>query len=219
MVKVLSYSTISVDGGLDRVHGKIVLSSDRDFYRLHVMRASVDAVMVGANTVMKDDPLLTVRLPEYSGRQPYRVVVDAKLKLDPSYRVFDTSIAPSILITSVVNEDSPKLMEFHGKGVEIILVRGEDDHILDLREAFTRLEREYGIKRVLVEGGGFLLGTLLRQRLIDEIYLSISPRILGLDKVDLINVVLERVLELRLLHVHVDHVSGEVILVYRPVYD
>jgi len=217
--EVIVYTTISLDGGIDYVDEKIVLSSERDLRRLHYMRSLVDAVMIGANTVLKDNPLLTVRLIDHTGRQPYRVIVDSKLVLNPEFKVFDTSIAPSILITSV---DSCRLKDkislFESKGVEVICTEIIGD-MLDLRSALNKLYATHGIRKILVEGGGFLIASLLKQRLIDEIYVSISPLILGLRKVNFINQVFDKPIRLKLMDVSIDHVSGEVVLVYKPLYD
>ncbi len=212
------YTTMSIDGGISYPGRKIVLSSDRDLKRLHYYRSIVDGVMVGANTVISDNPLLTVRLPNYTGKQPWRIVVDSKLRTPSSAKVYDTSIAPSILITSNENKYSSRIREYMEKGVEIVFVDKIEDEILDLRKAFTLIEEKYGIHSILVEGGGYLIGTLLRLKLIDEIHLSIAPVILGKNKVPLVNIELEEPIKLELPDALIDNLTGEIILTYKPLY-
>lgn len=216
--ELIIYSTISIDGGLDYVDKKIVLSSERDLKRLHYFRSIVDAIMIGSNTVIKDDPLLTVRLLSYSGRQPYRIVVDSKLKLNPYYRVFDTSIAPSLLITSVDSCSSKRVDLFKKRRVEVICVKEFSNGELDLKDALIKLKELFSINRILVEGGGYLIGTLLKQKLVDKIIVSISPTILGLNKVNFIGANFSEPLKLDIISIDYDQVTGEVIVSYKPTY-
>lgn len=216
--EVIVYSTISIDGGLDYIDKKIVLSSNRDFIRLHYYRSTVDAVMIGSNTVIKDNPLLTIRLPNYSGKQPYRVVVDAKLKLSPDYRVFDTSIAPSVLITSTEKCFSKDADLFRKRSVRVICVNELSSNELDMKTALFELNKLFSINKVLVEGGGYLIGTLLKQKLVDKLVVSITPLILGLNKVCFVNTYLNNPLKLIIENIDYDNVSDEVIITYKPMY-
>lgn len=218
---VLVFSTISVDGGLSVKGKKYKLSSDRDLYRLHYFRSIVDAVMVGANTVIIDDPLLTIRLPGYKGKQPYRIVIDGKLRVTPKYKVFNTKYAPTILITSISNKDREIIKRFTSKGVKVLFIDTDknDPSKLDLRKAVEKLYREFYIRKILVEGGGQLLASLLKNKLIDELYLSISPLIIGLNKTSLIEDFLESPLKLVLKNIFIDHITGEITINYKPVYE
>jgi len=214
--EIIVFSTISLDGGLSVRGMRTRLSSDNDLVRLHFFRYNVDAVMVGANTVIIDDPLLTIRY--YSGeseKQPYRIVVDKDLRCSTNKRVFDTSIAPTIVITSREKIGDPKLLGFINRGVSIIFTN-RIDHLLDLEYAVQVLFERYGIKRILVEGGGYLIGSLLRQRLVDKLIVTISPVLIGLNKTPLINIWLNDLIKLDLLEAYIDHSTGEVTLVYKP---
>lgn len=216
-LEFIVYSTISLDGGLDLKEGKIVLSSDNDLRRLHYFRSIVDAIMIGANTVLKDDPLLTVRYGYEREYQPYRIVVDARLKTSPSYRVYDTSLAPSILVTSVNNRDRDVINEFMEKGVEIVFLE-EENGLLKLSDLRSYLSIKYGFRKILVEGGGYLIGMLLKMKLIDKLYVALSPMLLGLNKIDFVNVWLDKPIKLLFKSIYVDDYSGEVVLEYQPIY-
>jgi 2,5-diamino-6-(ribosylamino)-4(3H)-pyrimidinone 5'-phosphate reductase len=211
---VVVYSSISVDGGLSIRGLRLRLSSDNDLYRLHKLRSVVDAVMVGANTVLIDNPLLTVRLPGYRGKQPYRVIVDARLRTNPSYKVYDTSIASTILVTSSDLRSHGRVRDFLERGVEVVFVDRHGEY-LDLERALRILYEKYNIKKILVEGGGYLIGSLVKEDLVDEFIVSITPWIIGNNRVPLINTVLDKPLRLKLVDVYVDSLLNEVILKYR----
>ncbi len=215
--EIIAFTTISLDGGISIRGRRLRLSSDRDLERLHRLRSMVDAVMVGANTVIIDNPLLTIRLPGYRGRQPWRIVVDGRLRTPSGANVYDTSTAPTILVTDEDQAGNPKLEEYVGRGVEVLFTK----HIgewLDLDDAVRKVMDEYGIKRILVEGGGILLGTMLRQGLVDKIIVTISSMIIGMDKTSYIGVDLPSPIKLKLERAEVDRITGEVTLEYRPLY-
>jgi 2,5-diamino-6-(ribosylamino)-4(3H)-pyrimidinone 5'-phosphate reductase len=138
-----------------------------------MFRASCGAVMVGANTVIIDDPSL--RLKYVEGRNPIRIVVDGRLTTPLKARVYDVSIARTILLTT---EYAPKdkVDRLREKGVEVIVYRGGPD--IDMARAARDLYAR-GIRRVLVEGGGELIWSLLRDRVVDKLYITISPYIFG----------------------------------------
>lgn len=213
------FTSISVDGGIGFRKRKIVLSSFNDLRRLHYLRSLVDAIVIGANTVLWDDPLLTVRIGEYIGKQPYRIVIDKKLRTNPHYRIYETSIAPTILVTSEYNRDDPRIKDFISKGVYVVYTSTLPDDTLDLRKAFNEISIKYNIKTFLVEGGGFLIGSLIRQRLVDRLIVSITPHLLGRGKIDYINIELDKIVKLKLETIHVDKELNEVILEYLPIYE
>ncbi len=215
MPRIIAYVTSSVDGRIAPEKGVLRLSSDNDIRRLHEWRSRVDAVMVGANTVVRDDPLLTVRLPGYTGPQPWRIIVDSRLITPPEARVYDTGIAPSILITSNENTGDPRLDEYTSRGVEIVFAPRKGEW-LDLAGALIEVEEKYGIRSILVEGGGILIGTLLVQGLIDTLIVSVAPLILGRNAVPLVNIDLREPVKICLEQVDIDRVTGEVLLYYRP---
>ncbi len=215
MPRIIAYVTSSVDGRIAPEKGVLRLSSDNDIRRLHEWRSRVDAVMVGANTVVRDDPLLTVRLPGYTGPQPWRIIVDSRLITPPEAHVYDTGIAPSILITSNENTGDPRLNEYASRGVEIVFAPRKGEW-LDLAGALMEVEEKYGIRSILVEGGGILIGTLLVQGLIDTLIVSVAPLILGRNAVPLVNIDLREPVKICLEQVDIDRVTGEVLLYYRP---
>ena len=171
---VLVFTTSSLDGRIAGENVSGVLSCDEDFRLQHMLRAWADGVMVGANTVIRDDPRLTVRL--VPGRSPARIVVDAKLRTPVSARVYRES-GRRILVTSNRRSDE-ELAPYRESGVEVIRVPEDPRGLLDLREALRDLY-EIGIRKLMVEGGGILIYTLLASGLVDELRVTIAPTVIG----------------------------------------
>ncbi len=141
---------------------------------VHRWRREADAVMVGAGTIIRDNPRLTCRLR--GGRDPARVIIDGKLRTSPRARVFRLrSTAPTILVTTAAN--LPRAHRRYGARVEVIGAPAAGDLI-----ALDELMREFGRRgwsRVLVEGGAHLAGAALRAGIVDRVALFIAPTILG----------------------------------------
>ncbi|MEW6749915.1 MAG: bifunctional diaminohydroxyphosphoribosylaminopyrimidine deaminase/5-amino-6-(5-phosphoribosylamino)uracil reductase RibD [Candidatus Latescibacterota bacterium] len=139
---------------------------------VHRWRSWVDAVMVGAGTVIADDPLLTVR--HVPGRDPRVIVVDGRLRVSPAARVFQRPGA--VLITST--DSSPAQREaFTRQGVAVWAFAARDCRV-DLRAALARAAAE-GITAVMLEGGAGLATQALRAGLVDRVQVYVAPCLLG----------------------------------------
>jgi diaminohydroxyphosphoribosylaminopyrimidine deaminase/5-amino-6-(5-phosphoribosylamino)uracil reductase len=158
------------------------ISSEQSRKLVHKWRATFDAVMVGRNTALIDNPKLTVR--HLKGRQPKRIVLDANLELPASLNLFSDEFEEKTIRIAAnkaaFNELADPMLEiltpnyFRG---QTILAEELDGHI-NLEYAFRMLLRE-GIQSILVEAGPTLAKVLLEQQLVDKIALFISPKILG----------------------------------------
>ena len=165
------FSTATIDGRIASKTGFSMLSCDEDLKLLHSLRAWSDAVLIGANTAIRDDPRLTVRLVK--GSSPYRIVVSASLRVKPESRLFSTP-QKSILITTE-NWDEKDLKEYTSRGIKIIKAGSGK---VDLRRAFVEL-RKLGVKKLLIEGGGRINYSLLVDGLLDEVWVTIAPEVFG----------------------------------------
>jgi Pyrimidine reductase, riboflavin biosynthesis len=135
------------------------------------LRASVDAVIVGANTAIVDNPRLTVRYVE--GRNPIRVLIDGALRAPPYLHIFDTS-APTLVFTTM-RASPEKIEELRSRCVEVHVVDGESvDPATVLQTLYKR-----GVRKVLLEGGGKTNWEFLKRCLVDEIILTITPYVFG----------------------------------------
>jgi diaminohydroxyphosphoribosylaminopyrimidine deaminase / 5-amino-6-(5-phosphoribosylamino)uracil reductase len=149
---------------------------------VHKWRSENDAVMVGRNTALHDNPSLTVRLAD--GRQPKRVVIDGPFELPRNLNLFsDQFEEKTIIIThnkiKSAAEADPMLKMFQSNYFrgEIILVDEIGGHVR-LKQAITKLA-DTGITSLLVEGGQQLSTALLKKGLVDRLQLFIAPKLLG----------------------------------------
>jgi 2,5-diamino-6-(ribosylamino)-4(3H)-pyrimidinone 5'-phosphate reductase len=159
----------TIDGRI-ALRGKrpLKLSSDDDFARVHRLRSECQAVLVGVETVLADDPKLTVK-EEFApaSRNPLRIVLDSQGRLPPTASVLDES-AKTLVVTS---EECGKT--FPGADV----VRCGSGRV-DLRR-LLRLLRNRGIEKLLVEGGGTVAWSFLREGLVDLLHVYVAPVVMG----------------------------------------
>jgi GTP cyclohydrolase II len=140
----------------------------------HGLRASHAAVMVGAGTVIADDPRLTTRLVQ--GPSPIRIVVDSTLRLSPSAKVV-TDGAPTMLATTD-RATHHRRRAFAASSVEVMVLPATPDGRVDLGALLDELGRR-GLDSVLVEGGAGLITALLREHRVRRLIVSIAPIIVG----------------------------------------
>ena len=215
---IIVFVTQTIDGRIGFRGKRTILSSCRDLERVHYLRRNVDAVVVGANTVVVDDPILAPKPLGTARKKPYRVIIDGNLKIPSSAKVLDTRILPTIIFTSAKFMGTSKARELYENGIILEFLEPLDEtNRIDLAEAFEVLYKKYHVNKVLVQGGGKLIGELIIKGLVDEMIVSLSPKIIGLNGTPTINIELNRIIELKLESIQVDHVTGEVVLVYRAV--
>jgi 3,4-dihydroxy 2-butanone 4-phosphate synthase/GTP cyclohydrolase II len=139
----------------------------------HAMRAACDAVLVGAGTVLADDPQLTARM--VAGASPIRVILDSSLRVPPQAQVFEPTAATVVLTSD--RSDPERREALRRQGVKVEVVRAAPDGI-DLAGGLARL-LALGIRSVLVEGGARVITSTLRERLADRVVIAVAPLLLG----------------------------------------
>jgi diaminohydroxyphosphoribosylaminopyrimidine deaminase/5-amino-6-(5-phosphoribosylamino)uracil reductase len=139
-----------------------------------------DAVVVGTDTVLADDPQLTCRLPGLGGRSPVRVILDRQLRISPTARLIaEVRQVPTWLVT--LGSSDPARQELLRKaGIEVIAAAPDAAGLIDLSSALGLLGK-HGLTRLLVEGGGRLAAALLRADLVDRLVWFHAPLLLGSD--------------------------------------
>jgi len=169
---VIISAAMSIDGKIATRTGKSNLSSKKDLIRIHKLRRSIDAIVVGKNTINVDNPSLTVR--HVKGKNPIRVILDSKGSLSPKSKVIKTAKKiPTIL---VVSENAPRKVErFVAKGVRVIRC---GNNKIDLKRLLEILGKK-GVKRIIVEGGGTTNWHFFKEKLVDEIAITVTPYVLG----------------------------------------
>ncbi|MBN1412636.1 MAG: bifunctional diaminohydroxyphosphoribosylaminopyrimidine deaminase/5-amino-6-(5-phosphoribosylamino)uracil reductase RibD [Spirochaetales bacterium] len=142
----------------------------------HRLRATHDAILVGAGTVIKDNPELTARLVR--GRDPVRVVLDSRLRIPRDARVLTDQKAARTLVAATPAADKDRLSDLNAMGIEVLIVPADARDRVDLPALLKKLgERE--ISSLLVEGGGETITSFLRLKLADKLVVIIAPRIMG----------------------------------------
>jgi len=167
----------SLDGKIATATGESKWITGLDSRRfVHKLRAEVDAVLVGINTVLKDDPLLTNRLYNRSRKQPIRIVLDSKLKIPQESRLFSRN-SQDVILATTNSAPLKKRKFFKESGVKILVTRDNKGKV-DLKDLMKKLAR-MNITHILVEGGSEVLGSFFRANLVDRALFFISPKVIG----------------------------------------
>lgn len=165
----------SMDGKIAMPDGKpYKFSSFEDMVRVHKLRAEVDGILVGKNTIKNDDPKLTVN-PKYynSDRNPRAIILDSKLELDRNYRVFQYNREVIIFTTvSGIKNDSSNIIYVSSEGEPLTV------------NFILQKLGEMGIERILVEGGKTVISNFLKSNLWDVLTIYYSPILIGEDGIN-----------------------------------
>jgi diaminohydroxyphosphoribosylaminopyrimidine deaminase/5-amino-6-(5-phosphoribosylamino)uracil reductase len=146
---------------------------------VHQLRRTVDAILVGSGTVMKDDPSLTARVSEHplklATRQPLRVVADSRLRVPPSAKVLSKHARTLIATTTRVSRAKVRLIE--RRGAEVVMLPAVRGH-LALSALLSQLGKR-GVTSILIEGGSTLNAAALRSKLVNHVVLYMAPTLMG----------------------------------------
>lgn len=166
----------SIDGSI-AVDSRVpyALSSRQSLTLTHFLRAHHDALLVGVNTILSDDPQLNVRY--YEGEDPQPVILDSSLRTPPDCRVLKQSKKPPIIVTTG-ESDPAKREALLSAGATILVVQPSEDGCVDLQETLTKLS-QLGIRTLMVEGGSKIIGTFLKHHLVNYCVITITPKIIG----------------------------------------
>ena len=172
---------VSVDGYLDdATPNRLILSGPEDLDEVDALRASADAILVGAGTIRKDNPRLLVRDParvaarEAAGKSPHplRVTVTGTGALDPAARFFTGPGTPLVYAATVGAATARQNLQDKA----VVIDAGQE---LSLAAVLQDLYTERPVLTLLVEGGELILRDLLAANLADELRLAIAPFFVG----------------------------------------
>lgn len=174
---VVLKSAVTLDGRTATVSGDsrwITGAESRAW--VHHLRNRLDAVMVGVGTLLRDDPLLTTRLPK-GGRDATRIVVDSRLRIPETAAMLGVvSSAPTIIATTAA-APAEKIARLQARGAQVMIAAASAEGV-DLQDLLRRLG-DSGIQSILLEGGNILNASALQAGLIDRAMIFIAPLLLG----------------------------------------
>ncbi len=171
-IRVTLCAAMSIDGKIATRTGDSELSSRSDLRRVHKLRATHDAILVGINTVRIDDPLLNVR--HVRGRDPVRIILDAAASLSTRSQIAVTSKKIKTILVASPRADKARIRRLEKLGINVITSAKKSG----LKGLLAKL-RGLGIRSILVEGGGATNWEFVRQNLVDEAIICIAPRLIG----------------------------------------
>ncbi len=174
---VILNAAMSLDGKIATYTGDSRMSSRADLRRVHRLRASVDGIMVGMRTLLRDDPKLTVKFAR--GRKPHRIIVDSTAQTPLTSYVVRTAREIPTIVAVTSRAPKNKIETLERRGVKVFVCgKGPLVSVKILLQTLRKL----GIRKILLEGGGALNWSMLSSGLVDEISVAVTPRILGGEK-------------------------------------
>jgi 2,5-diamino-6-(ribosylamino)-4(3H)-pyrimidinone 5'-phosphate reductase len=171
--KVILSAAMTLDGKIATKTGDSKLSSKQDKVRIHKLRSKVDAILVGSNTVKRDDPFLTVR--HTKGKNPLRIILDSKANIDQKSQIIKTCKKIPTIIAVSKKASKNNINKLKKYPLEIIITGNKLVNIKNLLRILSKKK----IKTLLVEGGGTVNWEFIKQDLVDEIIITITPYIIG----------------------------------------
>lgn len=170
---VILNSAMTLDGKIATKTGSSEISGKEDILRVHKLRKEVDAIMVGINTVITDDPKLTVhKIPASKEDNPIRVVVDSKGRTPLTSRILNSDASTIIAVTESASSES--IGELNDKAE--VFVCGKER--VDLNLLMEKLASN-GVETLMLEGGSTLNYSMLIEGLVSEMHVCIAPIITG----------------------------------------
>lgn len=173
---VIMKCAMSLDGKIATTLGESKwISCEASRREVHKLRNEVSGIMVGVETVIKDNPELTCRLE--NGKNPIRIIVDSKLRVPIESKVVQEVDIAKTIIATTENEDKDKLKLLIEKGIEIVVTKSKNKRV-DLKDLMTKLG-EKNIDSILLEGGASLNFSALQEDIVDKVQIYIAPKIIG----------------------------------------
>lgn len=168
---IIISAAMSLDGFIDDSSDtRLLLSNDKDFDRVDALRATCDAILVGANTIRRDNPKLLIKS---KSANPIKVTLTSTGNLNPSSSFFTTGDAQKIIYTSLSHHK-----KITSDFASLATVVSAGDESINLHTLLADLHSR-GVKRLLIEGGTSTLTQFLQQELVNEIHIAIAGFFVG----------------------------------------
>lgn len=173
---VVAKAASSLDGKIaTRTYSSRWISSSQTREYIHLLRGEYDAIMVGINTIIRDNPQLTLRHQNWRGKALVRVILDSKLRIPLTSKILNTLSQGKIFIFTLDRFSQRKAQALREKGAEVVSLHSPR---IELCQVLSWLGKQ-NISSVLVEGGGTLLTSIIEEKLVDKIFLTISSKLIG----------------------------------------
>ena len=171
---VIVNCAMSADGKIaSPTRKQIRISGEEDTKRMYHLRNDCDAVLVGIETILTDDPKLTVKEKYvHHPKQPLRVILDSNARTPPHALALN-DVSTTLIITRKGTQN-----HFQKPNVEVVECDSDKDGFLDVHNILDILHKK-GIKKLLVEGGGTVIWTFLQNKVVDDLFIFIGPCIIG----------------------------------------
>jgi len=171
--RVIFSAAITLDGKLASRNGDSKLSSKIDKIRVHKLRSKVDAILIGKNTVKIDDPLLSVH--NIKKKNPIRIILDSNATIRTSSRILKTCSKIPTIIVVTKKAQKKNLQKLEKFPVQIVVC---GNNTVSIKKLLVVLKKK-GIKNILVEGGGTTNWAFVKENLVDEAIITITPYLVG----------------------------------------
>lgn len=171
---VIINCAMSADGKIaSPTRKQIRISCPEDIERMYRLRNECDAVLVGVDTILADDPKLTVKEKYVKHpKQPLRIVLDSKGRT-PAHALVLNDVAKTLIITAKGKEKT-----YEGSHIEVVGCKTDISGLIDVKDALDIIHRK-GVRTLLVEGGGTIIWSFLKNKVVDDLYIYIGPCIIG----------------------------------------
>ena len=170
---VILSAAMTLDGKIAKGRTKIKLSSKNDKIRVHKLRAKVDGILIGKNTLDTDNPMLNVRY--VTGKNPVRILLDSRGTIKSSSKIIQSCSKISTIIATTQLISKKNLSRLEKFPLEVIKCGKSSVDVVKL----LKILQKKGMKKILLEGGGTLNWSFLKRGLVDELIITITPYILG----------------------------------------
>ncbi len=211
---IISYAQ-SIDGSIaSKEKQQIVLSGQKSMVLTHRIRTVCDAILVGIETVLADDPRLTVRLVE--GKNPQAIILDTRLRIPLTSKLIKSSDMSSWIVGAKDNSKN-RIDELTRAGATIFPCAIGPNGKIDLH-ALMRMLTGAGVNSLMVEGGSRVITSFINAGLVDQFMITISPKLVGgLQVIDHSGI--KSGACLRLVHTHYQHLDEDLIMWATPLWE
>ncbi len=174
---------MSSDGYIARADGSSKwITCPQSRYYAHKLRAQSDAILIGVETALADDPMLDCRLKGLERRSPARIILDSNLRINLSSKLVNSAKQINTIIFTDLSHETEskhqqKITKLKQKNIQIQYISKNRQH-LELTQLLSRLAK-LGINRLMVEGGAKVASSFIKQNLVDELNLFFAPELIG----------------------------------------